>query len=138
MNDKTPPHLRGILDEHEPETEQENGLPSLRDNEFRVCGRPSHKPLFSVHFISANGSVQSFQYMHLDSRSSFSPTRLVLRFVGSKTTDVVVEGRNLWQLYDYLHQHRMPWVRVAARDFAQDGEIIVTGVRVTCPEDVNC
>lgn len=133
MSDKTPSHLRNILGEKELEAEREGGLPALRDNEFRVCGRPAAKPVFAIHFIT-QGTVQSFQYMHLDSNSSYSPTRIGLRFTGSKIIDVAIEGRNLWELYDYIHQHRMPWVRVAARDFAQDGETVVTKISVSAPE----
>lgn len=130
MKDKTPSHLRDILDDQQEEYEDESGLPALRDNEFRVHGRASQKPLFAVHFIFPDGSVRTFQYMHLDSSSSYSPARIILRFTGSRIFDVLVEGRNLWKTYGYLHEHRLPWLRVATRDFAHDGEAIVTKVTI--------
>ena len=43
---------------------------------------------------------------------------------------VTIRGRNLWRLYDYIHQHKMPWVmRVdVGRDFAADDEPVVTAI----------
>lgn len=132
MKDNTPSHLRHAISEgsKNDQEEEESGLPTLRDNEFRPYARPTHKPVFSIHFITPKGMVRSFQYMHLDSNSSFTPQRIALRFIGSKVVDVLIDGRNLWQLYDYIHQHRTAWIREAARDFAQDHEPIVTKVSI--------
>jgi hypothetical protein len=44
-----------------------------------------------------------------------------------RAVEITVEGRDLWQLYDYIHQHRMPLVMVTARVFAGNGDMIVTG-----------
>ena len=30
---------------------------------------------------------------------------------------VTIRGRNLRQVYDYIHQHRLPWIMRADRDF---------------------
>ncbi len=132
MRDNTPSHLRHVLGDKQAveHDDEEQGLPALRDNEFRAYARPTHKPVFSIHFITPQGAVKSFQYMHLDSNSRFEPQRIALRFVGSVVMDVLIDGRNLWELYDYIHQHRMPWVKAAARDFAQDREPIVTRISV--------
>lgn len=40
----------------------------------------------------------------------------------------LVSVPNLWRLHDYIHQHRMPWVKVATNDLAKDREPIVTQV----------
>jgi hypothetical protein len=44
---------------------------------------------------------------------------------------VTIRGRNLWRLYDYIHQHRIPWIMQASRDFSQDGQTIVTDIVFT-------
>jgi hypothetical protein len=53
-----------------------------------------------------------------------------LVFMGLEPVRVIIDGRNLWRLYDYIHQHRIAWVMVASRDFAKDGQTIVTRVTV--------
>jgi hypothetical protein len=47
-------------------------------------------------------------------------------FVGEeKTWRVVVTGRNLERLYNLMIQARLEWIRVADRDYAEDGQMIV-------------
>ncbi len=104
----------------------ELGLPSQAESEYLPYGRPANKPLVSVHFITPDGKVQSFQYRHLDSDSRFEHGKIVLRFLGYRPTMVVIEGQQLWRLYDYLHQDRMPWVMQATRDFAEAGKPFVS------------
>lgn len=95
---------------------------------FVAIGRPLNKPGYSRHLIEADGSVRSLAYSQLDNRSLYRPGRITLRFVRLKVTEVEISGRNLYQLYDYIHSHRMPWVKIAARDFAADGEPVVTQI----------
>ena len=129
MKGSAPAHLRNVLPSgDEPSGDEERGLPSLQDGNYRAYARASNKPLYALHFISPQGNVRSFQYMHLDSDSSFTAERIALRFTGIKIMNVVITGRNLWELYDYIHQHRTGWVRQAARDFAADRETIVTAI----------
>ena len=52
----------------------------------------------------------------------------MVRFAGLKSVQVTIRGRNLWRLYDYLHQHRMPWIMRADRDFADDKEPIIIAI----------
>jgi hypothetical protein len=128
------PHLRSVMRPSVadlPQAEDELGLPSLGDKQYVPCARPANKPLYSIHFISPKGEVRSFQYVHLDSNSSFTAECITLKFLGMEPEKVVIRGRNLWRLYDYIHQHRMPWVMQAARDFAQDGQTVVTQVAFT-------
>lgn len=122
--------LRNVLNPASIErpTEEESGLPSLKDGEYQPHARPSDKPDYGIHFVTPGGDVRSFQYVHLDSGSQFAAGRITLVFMGMEPVRVVIEGRNLWRLYDYIHQHRMPWVMVAGRDFAKDGQTIVTRV----------
>ena len=107
--------------------EEDSGLPSpLAD--YSPFSRPANKPLYSIHFIGPNDEMRSFQYAHLDSDSSYSAGRISLRFMGLKAIAVVIEGRSLQSLYDYIHQHRAAWVKQAARDFEPDGVSIVTKI----------
>jgi len=128
---------RSVQEEEPKEVEaEEEGLPSLSGSEYRAHGRPSNKPLFSLHFVTPAGDVRSFQYHHLDSDSRYSGGAMRIRFVGSLSlglpaVQVLIEGRNLWALYNYLHQHRMPWILTASRDFVAEKETIVTSVTFT-------
>ena len=125
-------NLRNLLNPvsvERPAEEEESGLPSLKDGEYQPHARPSNKPVYGIHFVTPGGDVRSFQYVHLDSGSQFAAGRITLAFMGMEPVRVTIEGRNLWRLYDYIHQHRMPWVMVAGRDFAEDGQTIV--IRVT-------
>ena len=132
MHDSNP-HLRNVLRPSpvEETAEDESGLPSLNDSVHLPHARPSQKPLYSIHFIMPKGEVWSFQYMHLDSKSSYSGELITLRFLSMEPVQVQIHGRNLWRVYDYIHQHRMPWVMEAVRDFAKDGQTIITRIRIT-------
>lgn len=124
-------HLRNVLNPSakiEQPSEDDSGLPSLKEGEYQPHARPANKPLYGIHFVTPSGDVRTFQYVHLDSGSQFAAGRITLVFMGMDPVRVIIEGRNLWRLYDYIHQHRMPWVMVASRDFVKDGETIVTQV----------
>jgi hypothetical protein len=127
------PHLRSVLRNNAPEQagDDESGLPSLADGEYQAFARPANKPVHAIHFVNPKGEVRSFQYVHLDSDSRFENERVVLRFLGMEPTRIVISGRNLWRAYDYIHQHRLTWIMAAAREFAADGQAIVTNVSFT-------
>jgi hypothetical protein len=128
------PHLRTALRSGAPEAPQpdeESGLPSPNERQYVPHARPANNPIYSIHFVNPKGEVRSFQYVHLDSNSSFSAECISLKFLGMEPVKVIIRGRNLWCLYDYLHQHRIPWIMEAARDFAQDGQTIVTQIGFT-------
>lgn len=103
-----------------------------QDGPYQAHARASNKPVPALHCLLGKEGVRSFLYRHLDSDSQFRITSggqvLVMRFGGIKAVQVTIRGRNLWRLYDYLHQERMPWVRVAERDFAADREPIITAI----------
>lgn len=116
------------------EASSDSNLPDP-DQDYEPYGHVANKPLFSIHFILGRTGFRSFQYVHLDSDSGLTVDGemqvIRLQFCGSKTTAVAIHGRNLWQLHDYIHQHRMPWVMPvnAGRDFAGDGQPAVTAIR---------
>jgi hypothetical protein len=39
-------------------------------------------------------------------------------------------GRSLWRIFVNLHQHKLEWIRKADRDFAEDNQPIITGIRI--------
>jgi hypothetical protein len=130
MHDNNP-HLRHVMraaTSEFPQADDESGLPSLDERQYVAHARSANKPIYAIHFVNPKGEVHSFQYVHLDSNSSFAAECITLKFIGMEPVKVVIRGRNLWRLYDYIHQHRMAWVMQAARDFTQDGQTIVTQV----------
>lgn len=98
--------------------EESDGLEgfSPEGTAYQAHARPGNKLLPSIHFILRDRSIHTCQYMHLESGSRFEflpqgkGHRLAFRFGGSTNLAVVIEGRNLLRLYDYVTQHRMSWV----------------------------
>ena len=104
------------------------------DGAYLAHARASNKPVQALHCVLGKDGVRSFQYVHLDSDSQFRRTSsgqaILIRFAGIKAVQVTIRGRNLWRLFDYLHQHRMPWIRLADRDFSGDQEPIITAIEI--------
>jgi hypothetical protein len=103
---------------------------------YLAHGRAANKPVYTLHCCLGKDGYRSFQYMHLDSDSTFSIDHkghvISVRFVGTKIVQVTICGRNLWRLYDYLHQHRLPWVMRAERDFSDgtDKQVVITAIEI--------
>jgi hypothetical protein len=93
--------------------------------------RPGNKELARMHVILKDGSVQTFQFAHLDAKSVFNGQKFVLQFIGAKHWAVEIEGRNIWRMYDYCTLKRWPYIREATRDFGQDEETVTTKVTIT-------
>ena len=126
-------HLRSVLRANAPDSsagDEELLLPPRNGRAYVPHARPSNKPLYSLHLLSPSGGARSFQYVHLDSGSTYTAEAIVLRFVGIESVKVTILGRSLWQLYDYIHQHRIAWIMQTTQDFAQDGQTVVT--EITC------
>lgn len=131
MRGNLSPHLREVMKPSEADgsgVDDEAGLPSQAEGEYRAYGLPANKPLVSVHFITPDGMVRSFQYRHLDSDTRFDHRQITLQFLGFRPMKIVIEGRHLWQLYDYIHQDRVAWIMQAGRDFAEEGQPIVSNI----------
>lgn len=125
MNDKVKNAFAGVSQETDSE------LPDPKAA-YQAHARVSNKPVFTLHVILGKDGVRSFQYKDIDSNTAWRATDrgqvIELRFGGIRPTEIVLTGRNLWKLYDYIHQHRMPWVMRADRDFSDGSDAIVTGV----------
>jgi len=120
-------------------------LPGYGDP-YQAAGNPSHGSLTHLVVImgkegfQANGKAyRFFQYVHLDSDTDLSFTKsgqvMTLRFAGLKPVEIIVPGRNLLRICHQIHNHKIPWIRVADRDFIPaDGvagnESIITDIRI--------
>jgi len=110
--------------------DEEAGLPSPKERDYKAHASAANKPVFSLHCIAATGTIRSFQYVDLDSDSRYEPGIIHLRFTGTKVLEVTIRGRNLWRLYDGIHRHVIRWVMEAGRDFAQDGDSIISRIEI--------
>ena len=88
--------FRSMLRPKEPEQESDSDLPPLGDGKYQPYAQVANKPLYSIHFVSKTSEVRSFQYVHLDSNSSYAAESITLRFMGMEPTRVVIHGRNLY------------------------------------------
>ncbi|MCY2936642.1 MAG: hypothetical protein NT172_21075 [Planctomycetota bacterium] len=83
----------------------------------QAYAEPSDHLLTCLHLILSDGSIHSFQYHHLESHSQLQylpqggGQRMSLVFSGRQESRVLIQGRDLITLYDYLNQHRIAWVR---------------------------
>ena len=94
--------------------------------------RPANKPLTRLHVVKKDGKVSSFQYHFLDARSVYEGGRFVLLFCGARHWELAVTGHGprFWAVYDYCTTHRWPYLREAVRDFAGEGETVLTGIEI--------
>jgi hypothetical protein len=140
------PGIRAILDAPPAEPtwdgpegwEDAGGLETFspESTAYQAHARPGNKLLPSIHFILRGHAIRTCQYMHLESDSHFTPLpqgqgqRLAFRFAGSVAVAVVIEGRNLWRLYDYITQHRIAWVHELpeGRDFEGERAAVIRSI----------
>jgi hypothetical protein len=101
---------------------------------YQAFARPANKPIYTLHCWLGKDGYRSFQYVHLDSDSSFKTTSaghvITLRFAGTQVMQVTITGRNLRQLYGALHSHCIPCVMRADRDLADEQEAIITAIEI--------
>jgi hypothetical protein len=70
-----------------PESDDEPGLPNLKDIANECHRRMAEKPLFALHFIGQDGAVRTFEYADLDSNSSFTSEYICLCFQGNDAAE---------------------------------------------------
>jgi hypothetical protein len=99
---------------------------------YQAHARPANRPVYTLHCCLGKDGYRSFQYVHLDSDSSFKTSSaghvITLRFAGTQVMQVTIKGRNLWRLYGTLHAHSISWVMRADRDLADEQETIITAI----------
>ncbi|WP_337173562.1 hypothetical protein [Paludisphaera sp.] len=117
-----------------PPREEEEAVSLLTmSGEYRAFAMPSYKPLPRVHFFLKDRAVRVGLYADLDSFPEYRPATgasgetLILCFKSRVITEVTIEGRHLWPLFDYLSLQRMPWMRemAAERDFEAEATPVI-------------
>lgn len=74
---------------------------------------------------------ETLGYAHLALNCQYTPERFQVEFRDADHRKrVVVSGRNLERVYMLCVEGRLCWLRAADRDFAADGETVVTSVEV--------
>lgn len=108
---------------------------------YKAYANVSNKMETTLRLILDGGTVRGPAYANLDSvdwliedKAGGEPA-IILLFMGAVPKEVVISGRNLMQLFDYLGDHRIRWVRQMpkGRDFAEAGEAVVTGIEFRQP-----
>jgi hypothetical protein len=101
------------------------------------AARASSKELPGLHVFRRRASTRSFQFAHMGYQE-FDPgnTWFIIEFNEPEKWRLTVRGRNLWAIYNYIAQHRLAWIREADRDFAGDGETIVTAIEIVAVKEV--
>ena len=121
-------------------------LPGYGD-EYKAFSMPDNGSLTRLCCIMGRDGFQPggkayrfFQYVHLDSDADLTFTRdgqvMTLRFAGMKPVEIVLRGRNLLRICDYIQLHRIAWIREADRDFVDDeaggkNQPIITAIQIT-------
>lgn len=112
------------------EAKEEKSDDSLTLADMQGVMRPANKEIGRLHVIDSKGVVRTFNYDHLDVEHRFDGERFSVVFAGTKHYRIDVTGRNLWRVYDYITIRRWPYLRQAPRDFASDGEMIITLIEI--------
>ena len=100
------------------------------------ASRPGNKFITCLHVHNGAEPVQSFQYVHMAVRSVYEPTRFAVLFAANEGWKIVVEGTNLWRVYNHICQHRLEWIRKADRGFDPgDGQPFITAISVVEVKD---
>ena len=131
--------------ETEREDEQPGLGPSLADG-YRAAGNPERREITRLVVIMGKDGFKPdaaawhiFQYAHLDEgKGGFAANGeqwFSFLFSGRQPKVLTIWGRNLQHHADYISRHRMPWIRLADRDFrpgddAPDDAPIITRVRI--------
>jgi hypothetical protein len=92
---------------------------------YRAFGPPADQPHLTLFFALPDGSMQGFKYPALE-RISYDPAdspdgpeRISMMFRLMQPAEVLIEGRNLFDLCYYLGEHRTHWLRMIA-----DGQMV--------------
>lgn len=105
---------------------------------YKAYARPANQMLPTLVLLLADASVKAFSYNNLDTldllpaKDAGDGPVMVLRFSGIVATEIVLTGRDLDELYNYLGFHRVAWIRERSpsRHFLSEMETVITGIRI--------
>lgn len=105
---------------------------------YKAHARPDNKALLMLRFLLKDSTVEGFAYSDLR-RIRLLPAdkagggpMLVLLFVEAVISEVLIEGRHLDTLHNYLGYHRIAWVRELPQGkmLADKVAAVITGITV--------
>ena len=119
------------------EDDEAVSLPGPGDD-YRAAGRPANHAIPRLHFILGDRTISFCQYAELTSFGKFFPATggtgesFILYFNGRVPMEILVEGRNLWAIFDYISVHRLPWVRelLKGRDFEDERASVIHRITI--------
>lgn len=141
--------MAGTLDKHLREITQAIHPPTAEDEDLGPCAsRVTTKwwPGFHVKgamLISktepSRKMTRSFDYSHMGYRE-YDPGNewFIIEVNEPEKWRIRVEGRALWKIYNYLHQHRLEWIEPAAGNAAMgisDGVPVIERITIQRIED---
>jgi hypothetical protein len=103
---------------------------------YKAKGRNAPHPLPTLFFLPQGRLPKGFSYADLEQvfmrevdQPGMGPV-LVARFSGSVVTEVVISGRHLLPLCNFIGMHVTPWVwqLPAGRDFRDPDRLCITGI----------
>lgn len=99
---------------------------------YGVTQTKSGEPEISIalKLIMANGSQLIIQYHELISPMRYNGADKIE--LSTTSLSIVITGKNLQDVFDYLAEHRLVWIKEPDSDFVQakEGEGVVEGVEV--------
>jgi hypothetical protein len=113
--------------------------PAGQDEEEDIgscASRPSPKWLPAFHVKTGRTGVRSFDYVHMGLKQ-FDPsgTSFRIEFHEPEPWRLVVHGRSLWKIYNYLVLHRLEWIEKADRDFEDGKQPIISSIEIESIQD---
>jgi hypothetical protein len=113
---------------------------------YRAAGSPENDEITRLVIVLGKDGFKDeatayhiFQYVHLDEcEVGFTASGeqwFSFLFSGRSPKLVTVHGRNLLRICEYISLRRMPWIRLADRDFRRadgvpDEEPIITSIKI--------
>jgi hypothetical protein len=110
-------------------------LPPRPGVAYRACGHPSKEPGRVLYLVTGDYGREGFDYADLERLRLVPGDKpggdvLTLRFNGSVITEVVIEGRHLLPVYQWLGRHRLPWVweHPSPADYADEKASLISRI----------
>ena len=106
---------------------------------YKVHGRHGNKPDLTIHFVTKDFRYEGFSYGDCE-RVRLAPGEkpgggpvMILRFNGSVVTEVMMEGRHLHSLYNWIGLHRVPWIweHPSPAQFADEKATLISRITIS-------